>query len=200
MVCEKRPGRGTPVNGLQHGRFDFQEASSVEEAPHMRHEARAHAESLTYLFVGDEVEVPLAVARLHVGEAVILLRKRVERLRNKMVLLYVQGYLAGAGAEHEAFGLYEVSQVEELVDGLVVPRGLLQVVDAEVELHPPGLVLDMGKSDLPARAAQAQATDEHHVGGWVLGFGGQVLGAGCWLLGVGCWGLNADPRHLTPGS
>ena len=61
---------------LEHRRFRFDEAAFVEEAPDGRDDMRALAEDLARAFVRHQVQVALAVARLHVFDAVELLRRR----------------------------------------------------------------------------------------------------------------------------
>ncbi len=67
-------------------------------------DAAAQEEELAHLRVGDEVAVALAVALLHVREAVPLLRRRLQRLREHRQVLGVDRDLAGLGAKQRAFG------------------------------------------------------------------------------------------------
>ena len=80
----KGRGGGSAVDGLEDGRLDFEEAALVEEAADVGDEAGAGAEGVAHFFVGDEVEVTLAVAGLGVGEAVIFLGEGVEGLRDEV--------------------------------------------------------------------------------------------------------------------
>ncbi len=84
VVRDERLGQGAAVERLQHRRLDLDEAARVEEAADGGDDPRALEEHLARVVVGDQVEVALAVARLDVGEAVVLLGQRAQRLAEQL--------------------------------------------------------------------------------------------------------------------
>ena len=81
-VTNGRPRRAA-VDRLQDRRLDLDEPLGIEEAPHLGDHARARHEQLARLLVGHQVELALAVARLDVGQPVVLLGRRPQRLRQQ---------------------------------------------------------------------------------------------------------------------
>ncbi len=75
------PGGGTAVERLQHGGLDLEVAAVVQEPPDRRDHPGAHLEYGANGSVGDEVDVALAIADLDILQAVPLLRRRIQRLR-----------------------------------------------------------------------------------------------------------------------
>ncbi len=80
MVGGERPGRRAAVERLEHRRLDLDEPRVVEEPPHRGDDPRAGDEQLAGLVAGDQVELAVAEAGLDVGQAVVLLRRRPQRL------------------------------------------------------------------------------------------------------------------------
>ena len=80
VVRRERPGERAPVERLQHRCLDLDEPLGVEEPADRGDHARAGDEQLARLLVGDQVELALAKARLDVGQAVVLLGRRPQRL------------------------------------------------------------------------------------------------------------------------
>ena len=84
VVRDEGSRQGAAVERLQHRRLDLDEAALVQEAADRGDDARALDEHLARVVVDDEVEVALAVARLDVGEAVVLLGHRAQRLAEQL--------------------------------------------------------------------------------------------------------------------
>ena len=80
VVRDERTRRGAAIERLHHGRFHFDEAARFQLPAQRRDDARARDEHLADLGVGDQVQVALAVARLHVLQAVPFLRHGEQRL------------------------------------------------------------------------------------------------------------------------
>ena len=80
VVGDEGPGRGAPGNGLHHGGFHLQEAPGLEKLPHQTDDRGPPDKNLPHLGVDHQVQVALAVAGLHVGEAVELFRQGQETL------------------------------------------------------------------------------------------------------------------------
>src|SRR5260370_17388384 len=86
--------RRAPIQRLQDGRFNFDEAMFIQVASHGRDGATAYHEYIARLFaVGDQVQVTLALAYLNVFQPVILLRQGPQPLRQDVVLTHVHGPL-----------------------------------------------------------------------------------------------------------
>ena len=135
---------------------------------------------LARLRVDDQVDVALAVAHLDVGQAVELLRQRVERLGEQDQLLHVHRDLAGLGAEHLAPRADEVAEVEQ---AQVRERLLAQRVLAQVELELAGLVLDVTELGLAVLPPRHQPAGDAHLehGPGCPGFAA-ASGPGLWPL------------------
>ena len=84
VVRDEGLGQGAAVQRLQHRRLHLDEAARVEEAADGGDDLRALEEHLARVVVGGQVEVPLAVARLDVGEPVVLLGQRAQRLAEEL--------------------------------------------------------------------------------------------------------------------
>ena len=72
------------------------------------------AEDVRHLGVGHEVHVALAVARLHVREAVPLLRQRAERLRQEAHAARLDRQLPALRCGERSLGLHDVADVDLL--------------------------------------------------------------------------------------
>ena len=108
----ERPRQRAAVDRLQHRRLDLDEALVVEEPAHRGDDLRAGEEQLARLLVGDQVELALAEARLGVGQAVVLLGRRAQRLGQQRPVLDRDRQLAAAGPEDGAVGADQVAEVE----------------------------------------------------------------------------------------
>ena len=64
--------------------------------------------------IRDQIQIALPVARLHVFEAMPLLRHGEQRLRQELELLHMHAQLAGARAEQIALGADQVADIENL--------------------------------------------------------------------------------------
>ena len=80
VVGLERLGRGATGDGLQHRRFHFEEVALVEEFADVADHLRTHTEGVAGFLVDDQVDVALAITLLGVGQAVVLVRQRTQRL------------------------------------------------------------------------------------------------------------------------
>ena len=99
VVRSKGAGRAAGGDGHQHGSLHLHEAPPVHEAPERAHETASHDGDAHRLVVGDQVQVPLAEARLHVRQAVPLLGQGPERLAQDRPLFGLDGDLTRARPE-----------------------------------------------------------------------------------------------------
>ena len=167
MVGRERPRQRAAVDRLQHRRLDLDEALVVEEAADRRDDARARDEQLARLLVGDQVELALAVAGLDVLEAVVLLRRRAQRLGQQRPVLDLERQLAAAGAED---GAVDADQVAEVERDEPVERLLAEHVRARLQLDAPDAVDEVEERHLALAAPRGQpAGDAHAVVGLLAG-------------------------------
>ena len=147
VMRHKRARRRAAVDGLEDGRFHFQKALAVQIFAQRAHDARAQAEDVAHLGVGDEIHVAPAVASLLVAQAVPLVGHGLERLAQELDVVGLDAQLAGLGHHHGAGGADEVAQVDELLPDGVVPA-VGQVVAADDDLDAAGAVFQVGKAHL----------------------------------------------------
>ena len=96
MVRHERARRGAAVDRLQHRRLDLDEAGVVEEAPDRGDHLGARDEHGARLLAGHQVELAVAVAGLDVGEPVVLVGRRAQRLRQQREVVELERELAAA--------------------------------------------------------------------------------------------------------
>ena len=80
VVGHEGPRHGAARQGLHHRRLDFEIPALVQKAPEKPDDRRPPLEHLTGLRIDGEVQVALAIAALHVLQAVPLFRERMEGL------------------------------------------------------------------------------------------------------------------------
>lgn len=105
----------------------------------MGDDLRANAERLAHVFVDDQVNVALTVARLGVGQAVVLGPQRAQGFGQQAHVGHFDVQVALAGTRQGAFGGNDVAQVPGLDCGQGVFR---QGFAVDVDLDAPGHVLD----------------------------------------------------------
>jgi len=165
MGLERLGGR-TAVDRLQHGRLDFHEAVVFHEAAHARDDLRTLLEAQLRFLVGQQVEMALAVARLDVGEAVILFRHRQQRLGEHGDLMRIDRQLAALGAAHRAGHADDVAEVDHRQQRTGFLRRRVLVGE--------DLDLARGVMDVDEHAGIARRVDTAGDGDDVGGFGVQL--------------------------
>ena len=123
-------------------------ASSCRRSDEMT--LRARDEYLAHVGIGDQVEIALPVARLHVLQAVPLLGHGEQRLGEELELLDVHAQLAGARAEQVAFHADDVADIEQLEE---LEIALADRVLLDVDLQALAVLLQVRESRL-AHVAQ----------------------------------------------
>ena len=140
-----------PAMGCIIGRLHLDVAARVEEAPDLRHHGAAGHEGGPHLRAHHEVHVALAVTRLHVGEAVPLLRRRQQRLGEEVQLGGLHRQLALARAHHVAGDAQVVAAVHQVEH----PVGRFpHVVLPHVDLQLGAAVGQRGEGGLAVRPLQ----------------------------------------------
>lgn len=105
----------------------------------MRDHLRTHTEGVAGFFVDHQVDVALAVALLGVGQAVVLVGQRAQRLGQQAHVGHFDVQVALAGTGQGAFGADDVAQVPGLDRGQGFFRQGLAV---DVDLNTASHVLD----------------------------------------------------------
>src|ERR1035437_466339 len=90
---------GASVQGLHHGRFDFNKAVLFELAAQRRNNFGASLENLLRFGIRDQIEIALAVAQLDVFETVEFFGQREQNFGEKRQLFGMDAELARAGAK-----------------------------------------------------------------------------------------------------
>ena len=206
---DKRFGSRPAVNRLQDRRLDLQEIALIQELAQRAHHAGAGLENLAHIGVDRQVSVALPVTHLRVGQRsvahhlpvhhfILGSRQRRERFSQHTEAQHLERNFAGAGAEHLALRLDEVTQV------IIIRKQLhalfTHIIDAHEQLHAPRAVFHMRKGDLAHDAHRAQPAsqrDSHNRGGSLSGSGFCALESLDGLLrrmgriGAGGIGFNA---------
>ena len=171
VVRHERPGDRPAGNGVHHRGLDFQEAAVDEEPADVVDGARAGAKHLAAALVDDEVDVAAPVAGLHVGQPVVLLGQRQERLHEQPDRARLHRKLIGPGAKHHALDRDDVPEVEPLELRIL---SLWKVVAPHVDLDVSGDIAQVRERGLAHEAAGHQPSRDCHGDRLLL----QVLG-GC---------------------
>src|SRR5207302_7152694 len=156
VVGLERPGQAAAWNLLEDRGLNLQKALRVHEPAQSRDDPRAGDEHVADVGVGDQVDVPLPVALLDVLQAVPLLRKWPERLREELELVDVDGDLAAAAPDHRPGHAEEVTWIE-VEEGFV---DVGQLVAARHELDAAGPVLQLGEGHAATPALDHQAAGQ----------------------------------------
>ena len=167
VVGDERTGRGASRDGLKDRGLDLKAAGGVEIFPHRGDDLRPLDEHVPYLRVDDEVNVPLAVAELRIGEGVIdnavhLLhdRENLQGLAQDGEFLGMDAELAGLGDEGESLDADDVTDVKEFLPDSVVHCLVLaraDLVPLDVDLDSPCRVLYLAEGGRAHDSAGHQA-------------------------------------------
>jgi hypothetical protein len=156
-VGRERARRRAAVDRLQHRRLDLDEAVAVQHVADGAHDRGAVGHHPAAVGVHDEVDVALADAQLGVGQAVVLVRQRAQRLAREQPLRRQDAELPAAAADDLAGDADVVAEVDV---GLPVGEPLLaDAVQAHHDLQRGVGLLQRREAELAADAA------EHHPSG-----------------------------------
>ncbi len=150
--------RGAAVERLQGRRLDLDEARLVERAADLADRLGAGDEDVARLLVGDQVQLAAAEAGLDVGQPVVLLGRRPQRLGEQRDVLERDRQLAGARADDRAVGADQVAEVEVrqaaelLLAEHVLPAEQLDAPRAVDEVQERGLALPAARGDAAGHA------------------------------------------------
>src|SRR5579875_52349 len=152
VMGDKGFGRGAARNGMQHRRLDFEKTAWQELASQRRDDQAAAAQCRAALGVHDQVEIALAVAQFDIGQPVILLGQRAQRLGEHRETRRVYRQLAAWGPSHDTLDTDQIPDVEKLEN-----RQTLRVepVAMAEDLDLPGGVVEIQKQAAVADGANA---------------------------------------------
>ncbi len=166
----ERPRRRAAVERLQHRRLHLDESLGIEEPSHLGDDPGTGHEQLPDLVAGDQVELAVPEAGLDVLEAVVLLGRGPERLRQQRVVIDPQRQLTAAGAEGDPVDADQIAEIER--DQALHPLGA-EHVGPRLELNPARAVDEVEERHLALAAAAGDAAG-HTVSGVRLLSLGQV--------------------------
>ena len=159
-VREERLGGRAAGLVLEDGRLHLHEALVPEVLADLHDDAGAHEEPFAALVVRHQVHVAAAVALLLVGEAVELLGRLLQRLREEVPLLHHHGLLALLRGEEHALHADDVAEVELLE---AREETLVQLVALEDELEMVRAVVERAEVHLAHAADHQQAPGGDHL-------------------------------------
>jgi len=191
VVSDEGLGGGTTWHGLHHWGFDLDVLALVEELADFVDDGAAFEEDLAHVFVGDEVEVTLAVTDFGIGESVPLFGRGTEGLGERDEFFGFEGDFAHAGGEEGALDAEEVAEVEEFID---LELGVAEGLALEVDLETTGSIAEVEEHAFTHFSAGGDATGDGCMAsfgvmavGVVAGFGGvKPVGEGVDTLGEEC--------------
>ena len=158
-VREERLCRRTTGLVLQDWCLDFGEALGPQVLADLSKQLRPREEARARLVVRHEIDVAAAVARLFVGEAVELLRRLLERLREHRPFLDDQRLLSLLRREKSSFRADDVAEVQLLERR---ERSFGKLVAFEDELEPSRPVVHGAEVHLAHAADHQQASRDTH--------------------------------------
>ena len=146
VVRDKRAGRCTTGNGLQHRGVHLEPALLGEGVPHGLDHPAAGLEGALDFGIDHEVDIPHPVAELRIGEGVVHLAvfigldrgQRADGLAQHSEFLDQHTRLTGLGGERGPLHADDVAAVEELLEDGVVHRLVLagaKLIAVEVNLN-----------------------------------------------------------------
>ena len=182
VVRHKGPRGGSAWNRLQNRGLNLEVAGLVKDAAHRAKNLGAGHEHVAHTLVHHEVHVALAVAQFGVAERVVhgsvrVLfhgRKRAQRLAQHLEARGVHTDFSGLRGEHVAVECHKVSEVQMLLEHVVVKCLVVagaDLVAVDVHLNAARAVLDAGKRSL-AHDAFGHESAGHTDFGVGLGVGG----------------------------
>jgi len=157
VVGLERPRRRAAGQRVHHRRFDFEKTVVRHEIADRLHHPAARDEGQPRLFVGDQIDVTVAVFLLDVGETVEFFRQRAQRLGQQADVVAMHGQLASLGFHQRAFAADDVADVETLEGAVLV---FANAVVADENLDAAGHVLNRRKAGLAHHPLEQDAAGD----------------------------------------
>ena len=158
VMGDKGPGGGADLQRQQDGGVHLQKSLFIQIIPDLPQNAAALDKGVFDLRVDDQIHIPLAVAQVHVLQAVEFFRQRQQAFAQQLDLVRLDADLPHFGAEDLALHADNVADVKFLESGV----GLVaHVIPADIQLNIAGGIPQVGKAGLAhhplAHQAAAQA-------------------------------------------
>jgi len=191
VMRHERPRVAAARNLLQHRGIDVEEVALVEQPAHGRDDPGPRPENLTHGRVGDQVDVALPVADLHVLQSVPFLGQRPQRLRQQLEGLDLECDLSTARLEDRPGGADDIAGIEirETVELL-----LAHLVAARHQLDPAFAVLQVREHHAALEPLDHQPSGQRN-GLGPLVFAKQPLGRLARLGRPESARIRVDPRR-----
>ena len=157
----ERPGRCPSGNLMHHGCFNFQKIAIGHEAADQVDDAGALEEYFTCFRIYDQVNIALAVAGFHIGQAMKFFRQRQKRFDQQPYGADMEGKFTGFGPERETFGADDIADVERIEN---CKRFFADLIFFDVQLDAPFSILQLDKSRLAERSACQNAPGNAYLG------------------------------------
>ena len=133
MMGDKRTRGSAAGDHLHHRGFHFHKAARNHELTHGGEDLRTHLEGVARLFVGNQIQIALTIARFLILQAVKLVRQRAQCLGQQAQLGTVNGEFAGLGFKQLTAGGDDVAEIPFLK--LFVVDAFRQIVARDVQLN-----------------------------------------------------------------
>ena len=157
VVGEEGAGSGAAGIGHQQRRLHLQKAPPVQKIADLPDNLGALDKGVPGLVVHEQVHIPLAVAQIRVGHAVVLLRQDLESLGQQQDLGGVDADLPGLGLENKAGDADIVAHIQLFEIGI----GLIpQIVPGDIDLQGAGEVFDGAEGCLSHDALAHHSTGD----------------------------------------
>ncbi len=140
VMGDERTGGRPAWDHLHHRGFDFHKATSHHELAHGGEDLRTDTERMTRLFVGDQIQIALAIANFLILQAVEFIRQRAQGFGQQAQLGAVDREFAGLRFEQLAAGGDDIAEVPFLK--LFVVDAFRQVIARHVQLNAAADVLE----------------------------------------------------------
>src|SRR5947209_3626273 len=170
----ERPRHCSAGDWLHHGSFHFDIPASVQKRANRLYHFAARHENLADLRIHGQIDIALAIAKLHVRKSVIFFRQRQQIFGKKRDFLDMHRQFIGPRAKQISTHANEVSQIKQLVQ---LKTFFSDEVELYVNLQPLARLLKMSKTGLTLSAYRHQTSGDAHIHALAL----QLL---CGRLGV----------------
>src|SRR3712207_1923670 len=173
-MSDERTGRRTAGNALQRGCLHLGVAVLIEEVAHGTQHGGTLKERVFHAIVNDEVHVTLTgtqlgVVKLVVSHAILVLNdgQGLEALAKNGQLLGVHADFARLGLEDETLNADDVTDVEQLLENLIVEVFIFartDVIARNIDLNSAFAILKFRKAGLSHHTTAHHTAGNHNLG------------------------------------
>ena len=177
VMGRKRPGGRPAGDRVQRRPFDLDEPAAGQRVADRLHDLRPPQKPLQHAVGVDQVEIAHPLPQLGIGQALVLFRRRGNRLGQELQVLGEDRQLALHGPLQLAVDADDVAQIEALGQGEVL---LAHLVLADHHLDRAGPVADLQPVDLARGAAEHDSAGGPDLRAVLLGRVAGLAGAARW--------------------